>query len=510
MISEFLKNPSEQSVSAHCASVFVRSNKVFVCWYVYPEVEHKNAKIVLSKSLDEGNTFSSSVILFPRQPKSQGNPVIFEAADQLMVVYSVISDNYWNDAQLYYSLSDDEGESWSEPLLLDKEKGLMARHPPVEINGKTVFPLYDEKDFSSSLYYFDTKNFSLEKFYSFEGSLIQPQIICGDNETAVFFRTSGSDFHVWKAKMAGDETQWESPKELDLNCPKSGIAAARIEGKNLIVFNNTPDLRRYPLSMVMQKTSKDGELSNIYDFDQNPIELSYPSLVSANEKVHLVYSYNRRMIKYMRLENISKHFSYESDLKSFKNLHMDKNLFILASGPSLADLDLSPLDRRLTMGLNRSFLIYPDTKYHCTMDARLFDEYSTELEASRVLFSLHNCSLGNRLKLLGTEGFSTDIAEGIYSGYTISYFALQVAVYMGFKKVFFLGLDLKHREGNTHFFGSDFRSRDHEKGEFSKMEKMLHLGALKAKELGVEVYNCSELTDFKGIETMSFEKALCY
>ena len=60
-------------------------------------------------------------------------------------------------------------------------------------------------------------------------------------------------------------------------------------------------------------------------------------------------------------------------ISDFKNVHEGKRLFILASGPSLATLDLTPLRRRMVMGLNRSALLYPDTHYHSTMDQRLFD-----------------------------------------------------------------------------------------------------------------------------------------
>ena len=44
-------------------------------------------------------------------------------------------------------------------------------------------------------------------------------------------------------------------------------------------------------------------------------------------------------------------------ISDYKNLHLGKNIFILASGPSLADLDLSLLKNKIVMGLNRSILV---------------------------------------------------------------------------------------------------------------------------------------------------------
>jgi len=195
-------------------------------------------------------------------------------------------------------------------------------------------------------------------------------------------------------------------------------------------------------------------------------------------------------------------------LRDFKNVHDGKRVFILASGPSLASMDLSLLRRRIVIGLNRSALLYPDTTYHCTMDQRLFGEHPDVLRQTRYLFTLAGRPWGIPIQLLGSEGFSWDLEQGIYSGYTVSYFALQVAVYMGFKEIFYLGLDLKHEGSKTHFFGNDFHSRTHEQTEFPRMCKMLYYGARALAGSGVKVFNCSPVAEFDCFEKVSFEHAL--
>jgi len=199
--------------------------------------------------------------------------------------------------------------------------------------------------------------------------------------------------------------------------------------------------------------------------------------------------------------------SYDS-IGDFKNLHDGRNVFILASGPSLAHTDLSALKRRIVIGLNRSSLIYPQTHYHCTMDERLFVEYEEVLRKTRYLFTLPNRPFGIPIKFLGSEGFSFDLEQGVYSGYTVSYLALQLAVYMGFKKVFFVGLDLKHDNGQTHFFGNDYVSNNHEHTEFPKMARMLDYGAKALAEIDVEVYNCSPVSTLTCFKHVSLEWAV--
>jgi hypothetical protein len=196
------------------------------------------------------------------------------------------------------------------------------------------------------------------------------------------------------------------------------------------------------------------------------------------------------------------------DISEFKNRHQGKNLFIIASGPGLRELDLAPLKRRLTMGLNRSFMAYPGPYYHCVFDYRLFELYPEELKACRILFTLEGRPFGTPLKLLGSQGFSYDLTQGIYSGYTISYFALQLAVYMGFKRIFFLGLDLHNRGQNTHFFGHDFHSKDHEHTEYPKMIKSFVSVAVELKEKGIQVFNCSEKSKLRCFPYLSFEEAM--
>lgn len=197
-------------------------------------------------------------------------------------------------------------------------------------------------------------------------------------------------------------------------------------------------------------------------------------------------------------------------ISDYKNLHFGKNLFILASGPSLNDLDLSLLKNKIVMGLNRSVLVYPAPYYQCVFDYRLFDQYFDTLQSVRQLFTLEGRPLGLTLKLLGGEGFSTNLEEGIYSGYTISYFALQIAAYMGFKKIFFLGLDLKHLGPKTHFFGQDEQTVNHEQTEFPRMLKTLNFGAQTLADTDIEVFNCSPNSILESFKKISYSEATSF
>jgi hypothetical protein len=79
---------------------------------------------------------------------------------------------------------------------------------------------------------------------------------------------------------------------------------------------------------------------------------------------------------------------------------------------------------------------------------------------------------------------------------------------MGFNEIFYLGLDLRHEKGNTHFFGKDFHSRNHEQSEFPKMRKMLTYGAEQLKGKNVRIFNYSPVSNLDCFEKVSYEYAL--
>lgn len=154
-------------------------------------------------------------------------------------------------------------------------------------------------------------------------------------------------------------------------------------------------------------------------------------------------------------------------ISSFRGKHAGQVCAILANGPSLKKHDLSRL-RCPTIGTNRSWeLLWPT--YHVVCDGAHYKqnpEVYEKLHKEGRLFvhemvGKNNWPVG--IKLYGplnkhmTGGktplpFSLDIEQGVqlYHGPvgSVGFLALQIAVYMGFSKVFFLGLDLQ----GLHFY----------------------------------------------------------
>lgn len=141
-------------------------------------------------------------------------------------------------------------------------------------------------------------------------------------------------------------------------------------------------------------------------------------------------------------------------LKRFYNIHAGETVILVANGPSLNKMNLDFLKHYTVIGMNKIFLgfrrfnFYP--KYYVAVNDLVIHQVSSEINQL-------NCVrfVSARNKLLVPESaltyhintcnplvkFYTDITHGINEGSTVTFAALQIAYYMGFKRVVIIGLD---------------------------------------------------------------------
>jgi len=79
---------------------------------------------------------------------------------------------------------------------------------------------------------------------------------------------------------------------------------------------------------------------------------------------------------------------------------------------------------------------------------------------------------------------------------------------MGFREIFYLGLDLAHRKGETHFFGKDFCSLNHEQTEFPRIRCSFERIAPELADRGIEVRNCSPISSLQCFEYLDYQEAI--
>lgn len=143
-------------------------------------------------------------------------------------------------------------------------------------------------------------------------------------------------------------------------------------------------------------------------------------------------------------------------LEAFRNVHAKERCFVVANGPSLRKMNLSKLQNEITIGMNRIYLNFEKmgfaTTYYVAVNDLVIEQFAEEIkELSIPKFLNWNyrgffakaqpdpAYLRTRLNL--RDDFQRDMTRSISSGGTVTYVALQLAHYMGFKQVVLIGLD---------------------------------------------------------------------
>jgi len=175
------------------------------------------------------------------------------------------------------------------------------------------------------------------------------------------------------------------------------------------------------------------------------------------------YKHNRKFeFNYLRTLLFCRHSQQEKKaIEAYQNKHQGQVGVIIANGPSLNSINFEHLKQFVTIGANRIYLLYDRCDfrptYYCLEDHMVAEDNAAEISSleSSVMFipkDLSYCISGNR-NILYTNlvrrykgakqisSFSTDFSEKAYWGGTVTYYALQLAYYLGFKKVYIVGLD---------------------------------------------------------------------
>lgn len=155
-------------------------------------------------------------------------------------------------------------------------------------------------------------------------------------------------------------------------------------------------------------------------------------------------------------------------LKSFADIHSGKKCFVIGNGPSLCIEDLNRIHHAgmISFACNMIFKCYDETMWR--PDYYFFTDgigiRKTFKDISAVNFVSDNCKYIFSRSNGGLEkyiheiqnlvlfryvyskseeefDFSSDCSKKVYIGHTVTYAMLQMAVYMGFKEIYLLGMD---------------------------------------------------------------------
>ncbi|MEH7495479.1 6-hydroxymethylpterin diphosphokinase MptE-like protein [Neobacillus niacini] len=149
-----------------------------------------------------------------------------------------------------------------------------------------------------------------------------------------------------------------------------------------------------------------------------------------------------------------------NELKKLRNKHKGKRCFIIGNGPSLTVEDLDKLKSDFTFAFNRIYYIFDKTDwrptYYCSEDDKTIIKSIEEINNLKLENKFFPINFPSDYKIYFKNAnyyifkfgkwnvepkFSEDLVKGVYWGNTVVYTAIQMAVYMGIKEIYLLGID---------------------------------------------------------------------
>lgn len=146
-------------------------------------------------------------------------------------------------------------------------------------------------------------------------------------------------------------------------------------------------------------------------------------------------------------------------IRSLKGAFEGKRCFIIGTGPSLTVDDLEKLKNEYTFGTNRIYELFNQTDWRPTFyvnqDAELIKKFSERIKEvpSKYMFlpidfmdlfnddRIHYFVLKHKDYYPKKAPFSTDVSKYLSQGFTVTYGAIQIAAYLGFKEMYLIGID---------------------------------------------------------------------
>jgi len=199
----------------------------------------------------------------------------------------------------------------------------------------------------------------------------------------------------------------------------------------------------------------------------------------------------------------------KKNISELKDIELGKDIYILANAPSIKQENLSLLKNKISIGMNANPLLEKEfnfiSKYYVVSDRRFLNHpikremattllenqtkriFRAELEEDDIE-TLNNETY--YINVLGKNGFSFNLKKGYYFGVTTTMLAIQLAVYLGAKNIYILGMDLKYNGENPRFY------KEEEVQEFDSFTSLqisnVRNAYLELQKKGINLYNCSK------------------
>lgn len=318
---EFINKAGTPTANCHASTVLpLKNGDVIAAWFGGSREGKDDVDIFVAKR--KNGVWSQPQRISADRNVPHWNPVLFELDDGRTVLYFKVGKEINLVWKTYFVISENGGESWSEPRELvagdtSGGRGPVKNKPIYLADGTLIAPASHEPPNGVWKSFCDI---SKDNGLTWEMSqyvpagedeeavpLIQPTL-WQDDEGLVHMLMRSAKGKIFKSDSSDNGKTWCEAYDTDLPNPNSGIDCVRDGGKIYLVSNpkggNWGD--RTPLTLSASEdngktwktllTLEEAEVGR-----EEEAEYSYPAITCFGTELHITYTYNRVSIVYWKI-----------------------------------------------------------------------------------------------------------------------------------------------------------------------------------------------------------------
>jgi predicted neuraminidase len=301
--------------SCHASTIAESDEGLVAAWFGGTHEKNPDVGIWFSRFIDGkwtvpvevANGVQHSNLRYPTW-----NPVLFDYGDELFLFYKDGPNprEWWGEL----IISRDNGKTWSRRLRLPEEiTGPVKNKPELLPGGVLICPTSTEHNgWQVHMEFTSDRGKSWERIKPVNDgtkiAAIQPSILKHPGgKLQILCRSKNKK--ILSAWSTDNGRSWSRLEPLGLPNPNSGTDAVTLkDGRHVLVYNHIdPDTEWGKRNILNVAVSDDGlnwEAAVLLENDADPdSEYSYPAVIqTADGKVHVTYTWNRKLVKHVVLD----------------------------------------------------------------------------------------------------------------------------------------------------------------------------------------------------------------
>ncbi|GHU66210.1 hypothetical protein FACS1894184_03640 [Clostridia bacterium] len=216
------------------------------------------------------------------------------------------------------------------------------------------------------------------------------------------------------------------------------------------------------------------------------------------------------------------------ELDELNNKYADKRCFIIGNGPSLEYSDLTKLQNEYCFACNSiykafhytdwrpSFYIVTDRKFkrnnleaisQITSKFKFVENFCLfpciESRNDTLEINVDHRSFYKLRRKCGCLPFSNKPSKRLIAGGTVIYVSIQLALHLGFKEIYLIGVDHNYKTDKKHFYDESAKKAS---ADIEKMTDAYRTANIVSLNLGCKIYNATRGGELNEFERIEFDK----